>query len=95
MKFNIGDIVEFNHLDEATRNYKKTSGLLLDFEDNTVHSNYSVCIVLSNGKQLKVPMSKLLNSKMKIQFIELKWTTTLEQLFYTMAYLVLSQITDQ
>jgi hypothetical protein len=67
MKFNIGDIVEFNHLDEVTRNYKKTSGLLLDFEDNTVHSNYSVCIVLSSGKQLKIPMCKLLNSKMKIK----------------------------
>jgi ABC-type lipopolysaccharide export system ATPase subunit len=70
MKFNIGDIVEFNHLDEATRNYKKISGLLVDFEDNTVHSNYSVCIVLSGGEQLKIPMSKLLNSKMKIKKIE-------------------------
>lgn len=70
MKFNIGDIVEFNHLDEVTRNYKKTSGLLVDFEDNTVHSNYAVCIVLSNGKQLKIPMSKLLNSKMQIKKIE-------------------------
>jgi len=70
MKFNIGDIVEFNHLDELTRSYKKTSGLLLDFEDNTVHSNYSVCIVLSNGEQLKIPMCKLLNSKMQTKKIE-------------------------
>jgi hypothetical protein len=66
MKFNIGDIVEFNHLDEATRNYKKTSGLLIDFEDNSIHSNYSVCIVLSNGEQLKIPLSKLIKSKLSI-----------------------------
>jgi hypothetical protein len=70
MKFNIGDIVEFNHLDELTRNYKKASGLLLDFEDNTVHSNYSVCIVLSNGEQLKIPMCKLLNPKVQTKKIE-------------------------
>jgi hypothetical protein len=70
MKFNIGDIVEFNHLDELTRNYKIISGLLLDFEDNTVHSNYAVCIVLSNGEQLKIPMSKILSSKMQIKKIE-------------------------
>ena len=67
MKLDIGDIVEFNHLDELTRNYKKISGLLVDFEDNTIHSNYSVCIVLSNGEKLKIPMCKILNSKMKIK----------------------------
>lgn len=65
MKFSIGDIVEFNYLDKKSRDYKKISGLLLDFEDNSVNSNYSVCIVLSGGEQLKIPMCKLLNTENK------------------------------
>ena len=67
MKLNIGDIVEFNHLDLLTRNYKKISGLLVDLEDSTVNLNYSVCIVLSNGEKLKIPMCNILNSRMKIK----------------------------
>ena len=65
MKFNIGDIVEFNHLDESSKIYKKFSGLLVDFEDNTFHKNYSVCTILSGGKKLKIPICKLITSKIQ------------------------------
>jgi hypothetical protein len=66
MKFNIGDIVEFNHLDEASRDYKIMSGLLLALEDNNLHTNYSVCTILTSGQKIKIPLCKLLSTKMPI-----------------------------
>jgi len=65
MKFNIGDIVEFNHLDETTRDYKSQSGILIEIEDNSIHKNYSACVILSDGKTIRVPACKLLKTKME------------------------------
>jgi len=67
MKFNIGDIVEFNYLDELTRNHKRRSGLLIDFEDNSIHENYSVSIVLYDGKTVRVPTCKLLKTQIRTE----------------------------